>query len=90
MTAVMSELIPQFERASSHKVTVEYATVGVIAAHVLKGDAADVAIVSKGQSAELQKQGRSSFGISRRSSRSANRSYPMRGRSSPIGYGQRN
>ena len=58
MTAVMSELIPQFERASSHKVTVEYATVGAITDRVLKGDAADVAIVSKGQSDELQKQGK--------------------------------
>jgi molybdate transport system substrate-binding protein len=58
MTAVMSELIPQFERASSHKVTVEYATVGVITDRVLKGDPADVAIVSKGQSDELQKQGK--------------------------------
>jgi len=58
MTAVMSELIPQFEQVSSHKVTVEYATVGVITDRVLKGDAADVAIVSKGQSDELQKQGK--------------------------------
>jgi len=58
MTAVMSELIPQFERASSHKVTVEYATVGVITDRILKGDAADVTIVSKGQSEELQKQGK--------------------------------
>jgi molybdate transport system substrate-binding protein len=58
MTAVMAEFIPQFERASSHKVTVEYATVGVITDRILKGDAADVAIVSKGQSDELQKQGK--------------------------------
>jgi molybdate transport system substrate-binding protein len=58
MTAVMSELIPQFERASSHKVTVEYATVGVITDRVLKGDAADVAVVSKQQAADLQKKGK--------------------------------
>lgn len=58
MTTVMSELIPQFERASSHKVTVEYATVGVITDRILKGVAADVTIVAKGQSNELQKQGK--------------------------------
>jgi molybdate transport system substrate-binding protein len=58
MTAVMFELIPQFERAFSHKVTVEYGTVGVITERILKGDTADVAIVSKGQSDELQKQGK--------------------------------
>jgi len=58
MRTVMAELIPQFERASSHKVTVEYATVGVITDRILKGDAADVTIVSKQQSDELQKQGK--------------------------------
>jgi molybdate transport system substrate-binding protein len=58
MRTVMPDLIPQFEQASSHKVTVEYATVGVITDRILKGDAADVAIVSRQQNDDLQKQGK--------------------------------
>ena len=55
MTSVMAELIPQFQRESSHTVVVDFATVGVITDRIMKGDAADVAIVSKQQSDELHK-----------------------------------
>lgn len=58
MRTVMPDLISQFERASSHKVAVDYATVGVITDRIVKGDTADVAIVSSQQNDELQKQGK--------------------------------
>ena len=50
-------LIPQFERASSHKVLVEYGTVGAITNRIRKGDAADIVIVSRQQIDDLQKEG---------------------------------
>src|SRR5512145_898822 len=62
MRAVMADLIPQFERMSSHKVTVEYATVGAITARIVKGDAVDVAIVSARQADDLMKQGKIAAG----------------------------
>jgi molybdate transport system substrate-binding protein len=58
MRVVMADLIPQFERSSSHKVTIEYASVGVITDRIVKGDAADVAIVSVKQADDLSKQGK--------------------------------
>jgi molybdate transport system substrate-binding protein len=58
MRGVMPDVVTQFERASGHKVTVEYATVGVITDRLLKGEAADVTIVSVPQMEELQKQGK--------------------------------
>ena len=58
MRAVMADLVPQFERATSHKVTIDYATVGVITDRIVKGDAADVVIVSVKQADELLKGGK--------------------------------
>jgi len=58
MQALLGELTPQFEQASGHKLTLEFATLGVITERVTKGEAADVAIVSPGQAEELEKQGR--------------------------------
>jgi molybdate transport system substrate-binding protein len=58
MRAVMADLLPQFERATSHKVTIDYATVGVITDRITKGDAADVAIVSAKQADDLLKAGK--------------------------------
>jgi molybdate transport system substrate-binding protein len=55
---VMLELIPKFEQASGHKVTFDYGTVGGMADRVLKGEAADVAIVSGPQAEHLQKEGK--------------------------------
>ena len=58
MRGVMPDVAPQFERSSGHKLMIEYATVGVITERLLKGEAADVAIVSGPQMEELQKQGK--------------------------------
>jgi molybdate transport system substrate-binding protein len=52
------KLLPQFEKASGHKVTAGYAPLGVITDRVIKGEAVDVAIVSSKQNEELQKQGK--------------------------------
>ena len=51
-----SELLPQFEKASGHKISIEYGPVGVLAARVGKGEAADVAILSEPATAGLRKQ----------------------------------
>jgi molybdate transport system substrate-binding protein len=55
---LLPELLPQFEKSSGHKVTVDFAVLGVITDRLLKGEAADVAIVSPAQNEELQKQGK--------------------------------
>ena len=56
---VMSELIPQFERSSGHKVTIDYApTAPVIVNRIEKGEALDVAIATQEGIAGLVKQGR--------------------------------
>ncbi len=62
MRAAIAEITPQFERASGHKATVEYATVGVITERLLKGEAADATMVSAPQMEELQKQGKVAAG----------------------------
>src|SRR5438477_1204395 len=56
--ALLPDLVPQFEKSSGHKVTVEYATLGASTERLLKGEAADIAIVSPAQIEELQKQGK--------------------------------
>ncbi|HEX4553407.1 MAG TPA: substrate-binding domain-containing protein [Xanthobacteraceae bacterium] len=55
---VMVDLIPKFEQASGHRVTFDYGTVGGMAERVLKGEAADVAIVSGPQAELLEKEGK--------------------------------
>jgi molybdate transport system substrate-binding protein len=57
MRAVMTELIPQFEKSSGHEVSIEYGTVGAIIARLKAGDAIDVAIVTDKQLPDLTKQG---------------------------------
>jgi molybdate transport system substrate-binding protein len=56
--ALLPELLLQFEKSSGHKVTVEYSTLGATTERLLKGEAADIAIVSPAQIEELQKQGK--------------------------------
>jgi molybdate transport system substrate-binding protein len=56
--ALLPDLLQQFEKSSGHKVTVGYATLGAITERLVKGEAADVAIVSPAQNDELQKQGK--------------------------------
>jgi molybdate transport system substrate-binding protein len=41
MRGVMSELAPQFERSSGHKIAAEYGTVGALADRLTKGDSGD-------------------------------------------------
>lgn len=57
MRSVMTELIPQFQNSSGHKVSIEYGTVGAIIARLKAGDAVDVAIVTDKQLPNLTKQG---------------------------------
>jgi molybdate transport system substrate-binding protein len=56
--AALSELIPQFEKTSGHTITIDYGPVGVVAARVGKGEAADVAILSEPATEELRKRGK--------------------------------
>src|SRR5215469_519328 len=53
-----SALIPQFEKSSGHKLTIEYGPVGQLAARVKKGEAVDIAILSEPATAELREQGK--------------------------------
>jgi molybdate transport system substrate-binding protein len=54
----MNEIIPQFERASGHKVSMVYGTVGEMAGRVQKGELADMVIASGPQIESLEKLGK--------------------------------
>src|SRR4029079_2517641 len=58
MRVLFSELLPQFEKSSGHKVALEYGTLGANRDRVMKGEAIDVVIVTPAQNEELQKQGK--------------------------------
>ena len=47
LRSAMSELIPDFERASGHKVAAAYAVAGAVASRIRGGEPADVAILPK-------------------------------------------
>ena len=51
-----SVLLPQFEKTTGHKITIEYGPVGALAARVKKGEAVDVAILSEPATEDLRKQ----------------------------------
>jgi molybdate transport system substrate-binding protein len=55
---LLKELAPEFERASSHKLAADLATLGVNADRVAKGVPADVVVLLPRQIDELEKQGR--------------------------------
>jgi molybdate transport system substrate-binding protein len=56
---VMEVLIPQFERASGHKVTADFdGAIGAMAKRIQGGEAADVVIVSRQQIESLEKAGK--------------------------------
>ena|SRR5690348_8885853 len=57
MKSAMTDLIPQFERSSGHKISIGYGTVGAIVARLKAGDAIDVAVVTDKQLPDLTKQG---------------------------------
>ncbi len=58
MRVLLAELVQQFEKSSGHKVTVEYGTLGAITDRVMKGEAADVVIVTPAQNEKLEKEGK--------------------------------
>jgi len=56
---VMEVLIPQFERASGHKVTADFdGAIGAMAKRIQGGEAADVVILSRQQIESLEKAGK--------------------------------
>lgn len=57
MKSVMTELVPQFEKNSGHKIDIEYGTVGTIITRLKRGDAIDVAVVTDKQLPDLTKRG---------------------------------
>ncbi len=56
MKNALTELVPQFEKSSGHKVTIDYGTVGAIVDRLKKGEAADLAVVTDVRLADLTKQ----------------------------------
>jgi len=56
--AVMGELVPQFERATGHKVSVSYDPAKVMLARIERGEAADLAITGSTAVDQLVKQGK--------------------------------
>jgi molybdate transport system substrate-binding protein len=53
-----TELFPQFEAASGHKIEVSYGPVGALAARVEKGQAADIVILSEPATKGLRRAGK--------------------------------
>src|SRR5574341_827529 len=58
ISAVMAEIVPQFERSSGHKVSVSYDPAKIMLARILKGETADLAVTGSGTIDELVKQGK--------------------------------
>ena len=56
-TGAFKEIVPQFERASGHKLTVKYAATPVMVKQIEAGEAFDVAILVSGPMNEAAKQG---------------------------------
>ena len=54
----LAKLIPEFEKSSGHTVTIVYGPAGAMTGLVKKGEAADVAIVSRSQLEALESQGK--------------------------------
>ena len=54
----MMDLIPAFQKASGHTVTIDYNTAGAVAGRIQAGEPADVVIVSRVQLEKLEGQGR--------------------------------
>ena len=56
LTSALDELAPQFERATGNKLTIGYSLIADIRKRILKGESADVIIVSQPVLDELRKQ----------------------------------
>jgi molybdate transport system substrate-binding protein len=55
---VLSELLPQFEKETGHRVIATYGPVGALTERIAKGETTDVAIVSDLQIDQLEKSGK--------------------------------
>lgn len=58
LRTMLSELIPQFERASGHKLVVTYESSWLLVARIQKGETPDVAFVTQRQADDLIKEGK--------------------------------
>src|ERR1700688_4433858 len=57
MKSALTEIIPQFEKSSGHKVAIIYETVGAIVDRVKRGEAGDFAVVTYERLSDLIKHG---------------------------------
>src|SRR5438552_18413533 len=62
MQTVFKEVIPDFERASGHRIAVRYSTMGAITERVMNGEEADLVVSSPASVAKLVAEGRISAG----------------------------
>ena len=62
LRSVMEQMIPEFERASGHKVSIAYETSNLIANRIKNGESADLAILTPPLIDELAKLGRIAAG----------------------------
>jgi molybdate transport system substrate-binding protein len=60
--AVMTSLVPEFERATGHKVTINFATPGMQRDRLVAGEAADVVVAIAAILPDLEKAGRIAAG----------------------------
>src|SRR5215467_4596153 len=60
--AVMTSLVPEFERKSGHKVGIDFGTPGTIRDRLLQGEAADVAVAIAAILPDLEKAGKIAAG----------------------------
>ncbi len=58
LKAALSELLPDFQKSSGNRVTIEYGPAGAIVGRIEKNDAADVVIVSRSQLEKLAGDGK--------------------------------
>ena len=65
MHGVMDALIPQFERASGHKVAISYDPAKVMMERIQKGESADLAILGGPSISDLEKLGKIAAGSKR-------------------------
>jgi molybdate transport system substrate-binding protein len=58
LRVAMAQLLPDFQKASGHTVTIGYGPAGAVMGRVEKGEAADVVITGRAQLATLETQGK--------------------------------
>jgi molybdate transport system substrate-binding protein len=63
--AVMTSLVPEFERRTGHRVSISFATPGEMHDRLLQGEGADVAVAIAGILADLEKAGKITPGTRR-------------------------